>query len=38
LILPEKAGKTTDEIKAERKYWRMKKQAAADAAALPAGK
>lgn len=38
LILPEKADKTTDEIKAERKYWRMKKQAAAEAAAVPAGK
>ncbi|MEI6089699.1 MAG: hypothetical protein WCR42_04545 [bacterium] len=38
LLLPEKADKTTDEIKAERKYWRMKKQAAADAAAVPAGK
>lgn len=38
LILPEKADKTTDEIKAERKYWRIKKQAAAEAAAVPAGK
>lgn len=38
LLLPEKADKTTDEIKAERKYWRMKKQAAADAAVIPAGK
>lgn len=38
LLLPEKADKTTDEIKAERRYWRMKKAAAAEAAAQPAGK
>lgn len=38
LILPEKAVKTSDEIKAERKYWRMKKEAAAQATTNEAGK
>ncbi len=36
LTLPEKGAKTSDELKAERKYWRQKKARAAKAAELKA--
>lgn len=37
LQIPVKGPKSTEESKAERKYWRMKKQAQAEAAVQPAG-
>jgi nucleoid-associated protein YgaU len=37
LQIPAKGPKSTEEMKAERKYWRNKKQAQAEAAAQPAG-
>jgi len=37
LKIPSKGPKSTEEMKAERKYWRNKKQAQAEAAAQPDG-
>ncbi|MDT3740772.1 MAG: LysM peptidoglycan-binding domain-containing protein [Candidatus Kapabacteria bacterium] len=37
LQIPPKGPKTSEELKAERKYWRMKKEAQAEAAVQPGG-